>query len=86
MIESAARFVTSEGYSLAAAADVVNASYPTLRQWCQKHADKNAPAADWLKLKVLKEDYRQFHRQLRQASREREILKIVTTYFVMESH
>jgi transposase-like protein len=37
-IESAVKLVTSEGYSLAAAAKTVNVSYPTLRQWCQKHA------------------------------------------------
>jgi transposase len=85
-IESAVKLVTSEGYSLTAAAKAVNVSYPTLRQWCQKHAAQNGPAADKLKLKELEEENRQLRRQLRQAELEREILKKATAYFAKESH
>ena len=84
-IESAVKLVTSEGYSLAAAAKAVNVSYPTLRQWCQKYAAQNGPAADKVKLKELEEENRQLRRQLRQAELEREILKKATAYFAKES-
>jgi transposase len=79
-IESAVKLVTSEGYSLAVAAKTVNVSYPTLRQWGQKHAAQNGPAADKLKLKELEEENRQLRRQLRQAELELEILKKATAY------
>jgi transposase len=83
-IESAVKLVTSEGYSLAAAAKAVSVSYPKLRQWCQKHAAQNGPAADKVKLKELEEENRQLRRQLRQAELEREILKKATAYFAKD--
>ena len=84
-IASAGKLVTSEGYSLLAAAKAVNVSYTTLRQWCQKHAAQNCPASDKVKLRELEEENRQLRWQLRQAELEREILKKATAYFAKES-
>jgi transposase len=77
--------VTSEDYSLAVAARAVNVSYPTLGQWCQKHAAQNGPAADKVKLKELEKENRQLRRQLRQAELEREILKVSLSPSLVQS-
>jgi hypothetical protein len=52
-IESAVKLLTSEGYSLAAATKGMNCLNPTFRQWLQKYAAHNGPAADKIKLNEL---------------------------------
>lgn len=83
--QDAVRLVAEERYSFAAAAQAVNVSEKSLRDWHAKFAAKPAPCGEDAGLDELRAENKRLRKQLQRAEMEREILKKATAYFAKES-
>ncbi len=79
------RLVLEEGYTHRSAAEAVGVSEKSLRDWHARLAPKPEPCGEDASVAELKAENARLRRQLRQAEREREILKKATAYFAKES-
>jgi transposase len=77
--------IAEEQYSFAAAAQAVNVSEKSLREWHAKFAAKPAPCGEDAGLEELRAENKRLRKQLQRAEMEREILKKATAYFAKES-
>ena len=68
-----------------AAADALNVSTRSLREWHEKYAPAPEPCGDDASLEELVAENKRLRKQLQQAELEREILKKATAYFAKES-
>ena len=83
--QSAVRLVTSEGYTIAAAAKAVGVGEQSLRKWHARLAPQPAPCGEGASIDELRAENERLRRELRRAEMEREILKKATAYFAKES-
>ena len=81
----AVNLVVVEGYSFAAAARAVDVTPGSLRDWHVKYAPPPETCGDNATLEQLQAENKRLRKELRQAEREREILKKATAYFAKES-
>lgn len=81
----AVNLVVKQGYSFKAAAEAVNVSSRSLREWYEKYAPDPEPCRDDSSFQELAAENKRLRRQLQQAEMEREILKNATAYFAKES-
>lgn len=82
---NAVNLVVVEGYSIRAAAEAVNVTENSLRNWHKKYAPEPDPCGPDASLEQVLEENKRLRKQLRQAELEREILKKATAYFAKES-
>lgn len=81
----AVNLVVKQGYSFKAAAEAVNVSPRSLREWHEKYAPEPVPCDEKASLKELAAENKRLRKKLQQAELEREILKKATAYFAKES-
>lgn len=77
--------VVKQGYSFKAAADAVNVSSRSLREWHEKLAPQPEPCGDDASVQELQAEIKRLRKQLQTAELERNILKKATAYFAKES-
>lgn len=77
--------VVKQGYSFRAAADAVNVSSRSLREWHEKWAPQPEPCGDEASVQELQSEIKRLRKQLQKTELEREILKKATAYFAKES-
>jgi transposase len=77
--------VVKQGYSFRAAAEAVNVSSRSLREWHQKLAPQPEPCGDDASIQELQAEIKRLRKQLQTTELEREILKKATAYFAKES-
>ena len=82
---SAVRLVTDEKYTFKGAAEAVQVSEKSLRDWHALFVPPPAPCGDIASFQELREENRRLRQQLRRVEMEREILKKATAYFAKES-
>jgi len=83
--QGAVDLVVKQGYSFKAAAEAVNVSSRSLREWHEKLAPQPQPCGDEASVQDLQAEIKRLRKQLRDAEMEREILKKATAYFAKES-
>ena len=83
--QGAVDLVVKQGYSFKAAAEAVNVSSRSLREWHEKLAPQPEPCGDDASVEDLQAEIKRLRKQLRDAEVEREILKKATAYFAKES-
>lgn len=83
--QDAVNLVVVQGYSFQAAADAVDVSSRSLREWHEKFAPPPKPCGEDATLKELQAENKRLRKELRQAELERQILKKATAFFVKES-
>ena len=81
----AVNLVVNENYSFKAAANAVEVSEKSLRDWHAKFAPQPEPCGDDASVEQLRDENKRLRKQLKQAEIEREILKKATAYFAKES-
>jgi transposase len=81
----AVRLIHEQKYSFQAAAEAVNVSEKSLRDWYARLAPAPTPCSDDASLQELREENRRLRQQLKRAELEREILKKATAFFAKES-
>jgi transposase len=81
----AVNLVVKQGYSFKAAAEAVNVSPRSLREWHVKYAPEPEPCDEASTVKELAAENKRLRKKLQQAEIEREILKKATAYFAKES-
>ena len=81
----AVRLITDEQYSFKAAADLLDVSSRSLREWHRKFAPPPTPCGENATADELREEIKRLRKELKQADLEREILKKATVYFAKES-
>lgn len=81
----AVNLVVNENYSFKAAANAVDVSEKSLRDWHAKFAPQPEPCGDDATPEELHDEIKRLRKQLKQAEIEREILKKATAYFAKES-
>ncbi len=81
----AVNLIVVEGYSIRAAADAVNVSENSLRNWHKKYAPDPESCGLDASLEQVLEENKRLRKQLRQVEMEREVLKKATAYFAKES-
>lgn len=81
----AVNLVVKQGYSFKAAAEAVNVSPRSLREWHEKFAPEPEPCDEASTVKELAAENKRLRKKLQQAEIEREILKKATAYFAKES-
>jgi len=77
--------VVKQGYSFRAAAEAVNVSSRSLREWHQKLAPQPEPCGDDASIQELQAEIKRLRKRLQTTELEREILKKATAYFAKES-
>jgi transposase len=83
--QDAVNLVVKQGYSFKAAADAVNVSSRSLREWHEKLAPQPEPCGDDASVPELQAEIMRLRKQLQTAEMERSILKKATAYFAKES-
>lgn len=83
--QDAVDLVVKQGYSFKAAAEAVNVSPRSLREWHEKLAPEPEPCGDDASVSELKAENKRLKKQLQRTELEREILKKATAYFAKES-
>jgi len=83
--QDAVDLVLKQGYSLRAAAEAVNVSSRSLREWRDKLAPDPEPCGDDASINELQAEIKRLRKQLQTAELERNILKKATAYFAKES-
>jgi transposase len=83
--QGAVDLVVKQGYSFRAAAEAVNVSSRSLREWHEKLAPEPAPCGDNASVSELQAEIKRLKKQLQTTELEREILKKATAYFAKES-
>ncbi|PHQ37006.1 transposase [Rhodopirellula bahusiensis] len=83
--QSAVDLVVKQGYSFKAAAEAVNVSPRSLREWHEKLAPEPEPCGEEASVSELQAEIKRLRKQLQTAELEREILKKTTAYFAKES-
>jgi len=83
--QDAVDLVVKQGYSFKAAAEAVNVSSRSLREWHEKLAPVPEPCGPDAAVEDLQAEIKRLRKQLRRAELEREILKKATAYFAKES-
>ena len=83
--QGAVDLVVKQGYSFKAAAEAVNVSSRSLREWHEKLAPQPEPCGDDASMQDLQAEIKRLRKQLKAAEIEREILKKATAYFAKES-
>ena len=83
--QSAVDLVVKQGYSFRAAAEAVNVSSRSLREWHEKLAPQPELCGDDASVDELQAEIKRLRKQLQSAEMEREILKKATAYFAKES-
>lgn len=83
--QDAVDLVVKQGYSFKAAADAVNVSSRSLREWHEKLAPQPEPCGDEASVQELQAEIKRLRKQLQTAELERSILKKATAYFAKES-
>lgn len=83
--QNAVNLVVKQGYSFAAAAEAVDVSNRTLREWHEKFAPEPEACGEGASLEELAAENKRLRKQLQRAEMEREILKKATAYFAKES-
>ena len=81
----AVNLVVTEGYSFRAAAEAVNVTVNSLRNWHRKYAPAPQPSGPDGTLDEYLAEIKRLRKQLKRAELEREILKKATAYFAKES-
>jgi len=81
----AVRLVTDEKYTFKAAAQAVDVSEKSLRDWHKKFAPPPVPCGEDATVSELQTENKRLRKQLKRAELEREILKKATAYFARES-
>ena len=81
----AVNLVVNESYSFKAAANAVDVSEKSLRDWHAKFAPEPEPCGDDATTEQMRDEIKRLRKQLKQAEIEREILKKATAYFAKES-
>ena len=76
--------VVKQGYSFRAAADAVNVSSRSLREWHEKWAPQPEPCGDEASVQELPSEIKRLRKQLQKTELEREILKKVAPGKVRE--
>jgi transposase len=82
---SAVDLVVKQGYSFKAAADSLNVSPRSLREWHEKFAPEPEPCSEDASIAELTAENKRLRKKLQMAEMEREILKKATAYFAKES-
>ncbi|MEP3477823.1 MAG: transposase [Fuerstiella sp.] len=82
--QGAVDLVVKQGYSFQAAAEAVNVSSRSLREWHEKLAPRPEPCGDDASVEDLQAEIKRLRKQLRDAEVEREILKKVAPGKVRE--
>ena len=77
--------VVKQGYSFRAAAEAVNVSSRSLREWHQKLAPQPEPCGDDASIQELQAEIKRLRKRLQTTELERENLKKATAYFAKES-
>ena len=83
--QGAVDLVVKQGYSFRAAAEAVNVSARSLREWHEKLAPQPESCGDDASVEDLQAEIKRLRKQLRDAEVKREILKKTTAYFAKES-
>ncbi len=83
--QDAVDLVVRQGYSFKAAADAVNVSSRSLREWHEKLVPQPEPCGDDASVQELQAEIKRLRKQLQTAELERSILKKATAYFAKES-
>jgi len=83
--QSAVDLVVKQGYSFKAAADAVNVSSRSLREWHERLAPEPKPCGEDASVDELQAEIKRLRKQLQSVEMEREILKKATAYFAKES-
>ena len=83
--QDAVDLVVKQGYSFKAAADAVNVSSRSLREWHEKRTPQPEPCGDEASVQELQAEIKRLRKQLQTAELERSILKKATAYFAKES-
>lgn len=83
--QSAVDLVVKQGYSISAAANAVNVSRRSLRDWHEQLAPEPQPCGEDASVEELQAEIKRLRKQLQTAELEREILKKATAYFAKES-
>ena len=83
--QDAVDLVVKQGYSFKAAAEAVNVSSRSLREWHEKLTPEPMPCGEDASVEELQAENKQLKKQLQRAEMEREILKKATAYFAKES-
>jgi len=81
----AVNLVVKQGYSFKAAAEAVNVSTRSLREWHEKFAPEPEPCGEDASIAELTAENKRLRKKLQMAEMEREILKKATAYFAKES-
>ena len=82
---NAVDLIVNNHYSFKAAANAVNVSEKSLRDWHAKFAPQPKPCGDDATAEQMRDEIKHLRKQLKQAETEREILKKATAYFAKES-
>jgi transposase len=83
--QEAVNLVVKQGYSFKAAAEAVNVSSRSLREWHENLAPEPEPVGEDGTIEDLQAEIKRLRKQLQRAELEREILKKATAYFAKES-
>jgi transposase len=83
--QDAVDLVVQQGYSFKAAAEAVNVSSRSLREWHEKLAPEPTSCGDDASFEELQAENKRLKKPLQRAEMEREILKKATAYFAKES-
>jgi len=83
--QDAVNLVVKQGYTFKAAAEAVNVSSRSLREWHEKLAPDPDPCGEGATIEDLQAENKRLRKQLQRAELEREILKKATAYFAKES-
>ena len=83
--QDAVDLVVKQGYSFKAAAEAVNVSSRSLREWHEKLAPEPKACGDDASVTDLLAEIKRLRKQLQTAELERNILKKATAYFAKES-
>ena len=83
--KDAVNLVVVEGCSFARAADGVDVSPKSLREWYDKFAPEPEACGEDATVQQLRDENQRLRKELKRAEMEREILKKATAYFARES-
>jgi transposase len=83
--QDAVDLVVKQGYSFRAAAEAVNVSSRSLREWHEKLASEPEACGDDASVTERQAEIKRLRKQLQTAELERNILKKATAYFAKES-
>jgi transposase len=82
---NAVNLIVNDKYTFKAAANAVNVSEKSLRDWHAKFAPQPKPCGENATTEQMRDEIKHLRKQLKQAETEREILKKAAAYFAKES-